>query len=583
MHALSLSLSLSSHNYVYQSLTTTTKKEALDDNYHNCAVPDIHRSTESGRGQPPPIELDTYQDPSIEMLKPAPYQDSAATQYETTPIGDCQESDRDSYEAPLTTTYQDPQYETIPTGDLRPVPDKKEAEVDSYQTPPAIYQDPTTCVIIPSMTTPTGDDLYAIPDKKKVDINPPATCPDPQYETIPTDGLCPVPDKKEAKVDSYQTPPAIYQDTATCMIIPSTTTSIGDLYAIPDKKKIDINPPARDPQYETIPTDDLCPIRDKKEADVDSYMYRAPPTIYQDPAAIQYEIIPTGTLCLAVPDKKEANVDSYMYRAPPTIYQDPATVQHETGPTGDLYAIPDKKEVDISYQPPATYQDPQYETIPTDNLCPMPDYDKKEAEVDSYQAPPTATCTYQDPTTITHETAPTGDLYTIPDKKESDVTIHQAPPIESVAAYQDPATTDHIRYETMCTLTGDLYSIPDKKEAGYQAPPIEPAAYQGPATQYETIPTDDLYAIPDKKEANPAPPIEPADSATQYETIPTDDLYAIPDNKEADASYPAPTEPATYLVPATTQHEAGNLPKLVYCTHHMYMYRPFMCAWVKVF
>ena len=158
----------------------------------------------------------------------------------------------------------------------------------------------------------------------------------------------------------------------------------------------------------------------------------------------------------------------------------------------------------------------------------------------------------------------------IPDKKEPDVTSHQAPPIESVAAYQDPATTDHIQYET--TPTGDLYAIPDKKEAGSQAPPIEPA---GLATQYETIPTDDLYAIPGKKEANPVPPIEPVDSATQYETIPTDDLYAIPDNKEADidASYPAPTEPAIYLVPATTQHEASSLPKLVYFTHHMYMYR----------
>ena len=135
----------------------------------------------------------------------------------------------------------------------------------------------------------------------------------------------------------------------------------------------------------------------------------------------------------------------------PATYEDPDTIR-DTSFTDGLYTVIDKEQIGI-----ANHQAPP--TKPVNHQAPKP-----PTEPVSYRPPPPEPATYQDPATIQHETAPTGDLYAVVDKPQVGANNH-ASPIEP-ATYQDPSIE-----------------------------PPEPATYQDPATiQRETAPTGDLWS-----------------------------------------------------------------------------------------
>ena len=72
----------------------------------------------------------------------------------------------------------------------------------------------------------------------------------------------------------------------------------------------------------------------------------------------------------------------------------------------------------------------------------------------SIHRPETGQGLYQDPNTIEHHKAPTGDLYAMPEKSNK----RRAPPQPEMATYQDPNTIQRQQAHT-----GDLYALPDKK------------------------------------------------------------------------------------------------------------------------
>ena len=72
-------------------------------------------------------------------------------------------------------------------------------------------------------------------------------------------------------------------------------------------------------------------------------------------------------------------------------------------------------------------------------------------------SPETGQSLYEDPNSIEHVQAPTGDVYALPDKNSK----RRPPPTQPVAeipTYQDPNT---IKREQ--APTGDIYTLPEKK------------------------------------------------------------------------------------------------------------------------
>ena len=65
---------------------------------------------------------------------------------------------------------------------------------------------------------------------------------------------------------------------------------------------------------------------------------------------------------------------------------------------------------------------------------------------------------YQDPNTIEHVQAPTGDMYAIPETKGSKRRPPPTQPAHEVPTYQDPNTIQ--RHQAP---TGDIYTLPEKK------------------------------------------------------------------------------------------------------------------------
>ena len=91
------------------------------------------------------------------------------------------------------------------------------------------------------------------------------------------------------------------------------------------------------------------------------------------------------------------------------MYQDPNTIQRQAAPsTGDLYARPDK---------PARHQQKQQ----------------------AMELP-----TYQDPSTIQHQAAATGDMYALPDRNK----IPKQPSGPAPALYTEVSNTNQVR--TFC-------------------------------------------------------------------------------------------------------------------------------------
>lgn len=68
--------------------------------------------------------------------------------------------------------------------------------------------------------------------------------------------------------------------------------------------------------------------------------------------------------------------------------------------------------------------------------------------------------TYQNPSSIQRQQAPTGDLYAMPEKGKGKGSRRQAPTTPSAenATYQDPNTIEHQQ-----APTGALYAMPEKK------------------------------------------------------------------------------------------------------------------------
>ena len=64
--------------------------------------------------------------------------------------------------------------------------------------------------------------------------------------------------------------------------------------------------------------------------------------------------------------------------------------------------------------------------------------------------------TGQDPSSIDHQQAPTGDIYALPEKKGSRRQPPSAP--KETPTYQDPDTIQRQQ-----APTGDLYALPEKK------------------------------------------------------------------------------------------------------------------------
>ena len=81
-----------------------------------------------------------------------------------------------------------------------------------------------------------------------------------------------------------------------------------------------------------------------------------------------------------------------------------------------------------------------------------------------------AAAVYQDPNTIQRQAAPTtGDLYAQPDKPARHQQKQQA---MELPTYQDPSTIQH-----EAAATGDMYALPDKSKVPKQPSGPAPAIY----------------------------------------------------------------------------------------------------------